>query len=60
MRIANLALAELGEALNRGWGARDSRSPMLLQLERAGVEIKVAPERIKEALERDPETQKRG
>jgi 3-hydroxyisobutyrate dehydrogenase-like beta-hydroxyacid dehydrogenase len=60
MRIANLALAELSEALNRGWGTRDSRSPMLLQLERAGVEIKVAPERIKEALARDPETQKRG
>jgi 3-hydroxyisobutyrate dehydrogenase-like beta-hydroxyacid dehydrogenase len=60
MRIANLALAELSEALNRGWGARDSRSPMLLQLERAGIEIKVAPERIKEALARDPETQKRG
>src|SRR5579875_1253293 len=52
MRVANLALAELTEALNRGWGARDSRSPMLLQLERAGVEIKVDPQRIKEALER--------
>jgi 3-hydroxyisobutyrate dehydrogenase-like beta-hydroxyacid dehydrogenase len=53
MRVANLALAELTEGLNRGWGARDSRSPMLLQLERAGVEIKVTPERIKEALERE-------
>ena len=52
MRVANLALAELTEALNRGWGALDSRSPMLLQLERAGVEIKVDPQRIKEALER--------
>ena len=60
MRVANLALAELTEALNRGWGSRDSRSPMLLQLERAGVEIKVDPQRIKEALERDPETPKRG
>ncbi|MGH7097889.1 MAG: NAD(P)-dependent oxidoreductase [Stellaceae bacterium] len=60
MRVANLALAELTEGLNRGWGARDSRAPMLLQLERAGVEIKVAPERIEEALARDPETPKRG
>jgi 3-hydroxyisobutyrate dehydrogenase-like beta-hydroxyacid dehydrogenase len=60
MRVANLALAELTEGLNRGWGARDSRSPMLLQLERAGVEIKVDPQRIKEALDRDPETPKRG
>ncbi len=53
MRVANLALAELSEALNRGWGDRDSRSPMLLQEERAGVEIKVAEERIRKALERD-------
>ncbi len=60
MRIANLALAELTEGLARGWGARDSRAPMLLQLERAGVEIEVAPERIEEALVRDPETPKRG
>ena len=30
MRIANMALAELSEALNRGWGDRDSRSPMIL------------------------------
>jgi 3-hydroxyisobutyrate dehydrogenase-like beta-hydroxyacid dehydrogenase len=59
MRVANLALAELTEGLNRGWGTRDSRSPMLLQLERAGIEIKVEPERIKEVLDRDPETLKR-
>jgi len=54
MRIANLALAELSEALNRGWGQRDSRSPMLLQEERARVEIRVDPKRIQEALDRDP------
>ena len=52
MRVANLALAELSEALNRGWGDRDSRSPMVLQQERAGVEIRVDPKRIEEALER--------
>jgi 3-hydroxyisobutyrate dehydrogenase len=28
------------QALNRGWGNRDSRVPMLLQEERAGVESK--------------------
>ena len=50
MRIANLALAELSEALNRGWGDRDSRSPMILQQERAGVEIGVDPKRIEEAV----------
>jgi 3-hydroxyisobutyrate dehydrogenase-like beta-hydroxyacid dehydrogenase len=52
MRIANLALAELSEALNRGWEDRDSRSPMLLQEERARVEIRVDPKRIEETLKR--------
>jgi 3-hydroxyisobutyrate dehydrogenase len=47
MRAANLAFDELTEALNRGWGARDSRVAMLLQEERAGVEIKVDPERLR-------------
>lgn len=54
MRVANTALAEMTEALNRGWGNRDSRSPMLIQLERVGVEIKVDPDRIKDVLKRDP------
>lgn len=54
MRVANLAYAEMTEALNRGWDNRDSRSPMLLQLERVGLELKVEPDRIKAALERDP------
>ncbi|HYZ40438.1 MAG TPA: NAD-binding protein, partial [Stellaceae bacterium] len=57
MRIANLALAELSEALNCGWGDRDSRSPMLLQEERAGVEIRVDPKRIKEALNRGDDSE---
>lgn len=50
MRICNLALAEMTEALARGWGGRDSRVVMLLQQERAGVEIAVDPERLREAL----------
>src|ERR1700716_2820940 len=37
MRLANLALEELTEALNRGWGQRDSRVPALLQVERAKI-----------------------
>jgi 3-hydroxyisobutyrate dehydrogenase len=48
MRLANLALADLTEALNRGWGERDSRVAMLLQEERAGVEVRVPPERLRE------------
>ena len=51
MRLANLVLAEMTEALNRGWGDRDSRSAMLLQVERAGVAINVDPQRLHEAVE---------
>ena len=50
MRICNLTLAEMTEALARGWGGRDSRVVMLLEQERAGVEIAVDPERMREAL----------
>jgi 3-hydroxyisobutyrate dehydrogenase-like beta-hydroxyacid dehydrogenase len=50
MRLCNLALAEMTEALARGWGGRDSRVVMLLQQERAGVNIAVEPERLREAL----------
>jgi len=53
MRIANMALEEMTEALGRGWGDRDSRSPMLIQNERAGVEIKADPARIKAVFDRD-------
>ena len=53
MRVANLALAEMTEAMNRGWAERDSRVSMLLQNERAGVEIAVSKEKIREAQERE-------
>ncbi len=54
MRLTNMALMELTEALNRGWGARDSRVGSLLQQERAGIPpIAVAPDRIKAVLEAD-------
>jgi 3-hydroxyisobutyrate dehydrogenase len=51
MRLANLTLAELTEALNRGWGHRDSRVAMLLQEERAGVEVRVPQEQIRQILD---------
>ena len=38
MRMSHMALAELNEALNRGWSDRDSRIGMLLQVERSGIE----------------------
>jgi 3-hydroxyisobutyrate dehydrogenase-like beta-hydroxyacid dehydrogenase len=54
MRLTNMALMELTEALNRGWGARDSRVGSLLQQERAGIPpIAVAPDKIKAVLESD-------
>ena len=53
MRMANLTLEELTEALNRGWGERDSRVAMLLQQERAGVKIAIPVEQIKEVLDKD-------
>jgi 3-hydroxyisobutyrate dehydrogenase len=53
MRLANLALAELTEAVNRGWGNQDSSSFMLLEEERAGVRIAVPPETLKKILDED-------
>ena len=53
MRLANLALQELTEAMNRGWGGRDSRVAMLLQEERAGVEVRVDEEVLRRALEEE-------
>jgi len=43
MRLANMAFAEITEALNRGWKNRDSRSPALLPLERCGLKVEVDP-----------------
>lgn len=53
MRIANLALAEMTEALNRGWGDLDSRVPMVLQQERSGVKIQVPAADIEAVFKRD-------
>ena len=54
MRIANMVLEEMTEALNRGWADRDSRSPMLLQEERAGVQVRADESAIARVLEKDP------
>jgi 3-hydroxyisobutyrate dehydrogenase len=56
MRLANMALADLAEGLNRGWGERDSRAIMLLQQERAGVKVAVDPQRLAEAVETKPKS----
>jgi len=53
MRIAGLAHAEMTEALNRGWQGRDARSYLLLQMERAGLDIRVPAEEIEAVLKKD-------
>jgi 3-hydroxyisobutyrate dehydrogenase-like beta-hydroxyacid dehydrogenase len=53
MRVANLTLEEMTEALNRGWSQRDSRVAMLLQEERAGVQIAVPADKIRAVLDSD-------
>ena len=53
MKLAHTVLAEMTEAINRGWGHRDSRVAMMLQNERAGVDIKVDSARLDEIVEND-------
>jgi len=53
MRLANMTYAEMTDALNRGWEKRDSRSFLILQQERAGLNIKVPVEDIEAVLKRD-------
>lgn len=54
MRVADLTRTDMVEAINRGWEARDSRVPMLLQEERSGVHIQVSKEAIQEELKKTP------
>ena len=56
MRLANITLEEMTEAFNRGWGERDSRVAMLLQEERAGVEIRVPETALRQVLELEKNT----
>jgi len=53
MQQAETAYAAYDAALERGWGERDSRVPMALQNERAGVTIAVSAEDVRKILARD-------
>ena len=53
IRLTSLAHAEMSEAMNRGWGARDSRVFLLLQEERAKVDIRVPAEEIQKVLDKE-------
>ncbi|MCB1744115.1 MAG: NAD(P)-dependent oxidoreductase [Gammaproteobacteria bacterium] len=53
MRLGHLTLQEMTEAMNRGWEGRDSRSAMLLQEERAGVEVRIPAAKVEDILKND-------
>jgi 3-hydroxyisobutyrate dehydrogenase len=53
MRLVGLTHAEMTDALNRGWQGRDARSYLLLQQERANLDIHVPAEDIEAVLKRD-------
>jgi len=52
MKQAETAYEDYTEAMKRGWGELDSRAPMQLQNERAGVTIKVSAEDVQKTLAR--------
>jgi 3-hydroxyisobutyrate dehydrogenase len=54
MRFINMTLAEMTEALAKGWGKRDSRAAMLVQEERAGLDIRVPKDVLQEILKTEP------
>jgi 3-hydroxyisobutyrate dehydrogenase len=51
MQLTSCAFGQFEEAMQRGWAERDSRTPMLLQDERAGVSPRVPAEKLREVLE---------
>jgi len=53
-RFSDLTLADLTEAMNRGWADRDCRIAMNVQLEHAGIEpFEADPAALKELLAQD-------
>jgi 3-hydroxyisobutyrate dehydrogenase len=51
MKIGQIALDELAAAAQRGWSERDCRVAMTLQEERAKVSVRVARERLQDAMD---------
>lgn len=51
MKVGQIALDELAGAMQRGWGDRDCRVAMTLQEERANVSVRVARERLQDAMD---------
>ncbi|HUF43846.1 MAG TPA: NAD(P)-dependent oxidoreductase [Aestuariivirgaceae bacterium] len=51
LKVGAIALQELADAMSRGWAERDCRVAMTLQEERAGVSVRVPPERLAGVLD---------
>jgi 3-hydroxyisobutyrate dehydrogenase len=51
MKVGQIALDELSEAMRRGWSERDCRVAMTLQEERAKVTVQVPRDRLKNVLD---------
>jgi 3-hydroxyisobutyrate dehydrogenase len=54
MPIADIARADIEQAMQRGWADHDRRSVMLLPQQRVGVKVAVPAQAIQEVLQRDP------
>lgn len=52
MRMAEIAMQEINEAMQRGWAERDARIALTLQEERAGVSVRVPPDGLRDAMGR--------
>ena len=53
MRLIDMTLADMTEALDQGWGDRDSRVTMCLQQDRAGIEFTIDPADVQAVLDAD-------
>ena len=53
MRLINATVADMTEDLGRGWADWDSRSAMILQQERAGIEFELDPADVEAVLDSD-------
>ena len=53
MRLINATVADMTEALGRGWADWDSRSAMILQQERAGIDFALDPADVEAVLDND-------
>jgi 3-hydroxyisobutyrate dehydrogenase len=50
MRAAEIAMQDITEAMQRGWGDRDARIAMTLQEERAGVSVRVPLNHLRDCV----------